>query len=204
MICNVSGHLWVLNAWGATLRPTLRPRQHGRHFADDTFKRIFLNENVLISTKISLKFVPKGPINNIPALVQIMAWRRPGDKPLSEAMMVRLLMHICFARLQWVKALCSDHFIKAPSQWETTLHCNIVSHWLVVYTKWSLFVNHKLPMFVACTRALTLKQLGSVEKTNKEITTAIKLNTKKSHKTVHATRDWQGTVVSHPDPEHSV
>ena len=37
---------------------TLRPRQHGRHFADDTFKRIFLNENVIISTKISLKFVP--------------------------------------------------------------------------------------------------------------------------------------------------
>ena len=58
---------------------TLRPRQNGRHFADDTFKRIFLNENVRISIKISLKFVPKGPINNIPALVQMMAWRRPGD-----------------------------------------------------------------------------------------------------------------------------
>ena len=66
---------------------TLRPRQNGRHFADDTFKHIFLNENVRISIKISLKFVPKGPINNIPALVQIMAWRRSGDKPLSEPMM---------------------------------------------------------------------------------------------------------------------
>ena len=48
---------------------TLRPRQNGRHFADDIFKCIFLNENVLISIKISLKFVPKGQINNIPALV---------------------------------------------------------------------------------------------------------------------------------------
>ena len=48
---------------------TLRPRQNGRHFTDDTFKRIFLNENVRISIKISLKFVPKAPINNIPALV---------------------------------------------------------------------------------------------------------------------------------------
>ena len=48
---------------------TLRPRQNGRRFADDTFKRIFLNENVRISIKISLKFVPKGQINNIPALV---------------------------------------------------------------------------------------------------------------------------------------
>ena len=36
---------------------TLRPRQNGRHFADDTFKRIFFNENVRISLKISLKFV---------------------------------------------------------------------------------------------------------------------------------------------------
>ena len=63
---------------------TLRPRQNGRHFADDIFECIFLNENVWIPVKISLKFIPKGPINNIPALVQIMAWRRPGDKPLSE------------------------------------------------------------------------------------------------------------------------
>ena len=67
---------------------TLRPRQDGRHFGDDTFKRIFLNENVIISTKISLKFVPKVSIYKIPALVLIMACHRPGDKPLSEPMMV--------------------------------------------------------------------------------------------------------------------
>ena len=67
---------------------TLRPRQNGRHFADDIFKCIFLNENVWIPIQISLKFVPKSPINNIPALVQMMVWRRPGAKPLSEPMMV--------------------------------------------------------------------------------------------------------------------
>ena len=50
----------------------LRARQNGHHFPDDIFKCIFLNENVWILVKISLKFVPKGPINNIPALVQIM------------------------------------------------------------------------------------------------------------------------------------
>ena len=83
---------------------TLRPRQNGRRFADDTFKRIFLNENVTTSIKISLKFVPKGPINNNPALVQIMAWRRSGDKPLSEPMMVILLTHICVTRPQWVNS----------------------------------------------------------------------------------------------------
>ena len=82
---------------------TLRPRQNGRRFADDIFKRIFLNENVSILIKISLNFIPKGPINNIPALVQIMAWHRPGDKPLSEPMMVNLLTHICVSRPQWVK-----------------------------------------------------------------------------------------------------
>ena len=59
------------------------PGQNGRHFADDSFKRIFLNENIRISIEISLKFVPMGPINNIPALVQIMAWRLIGDKPFS-------------------------------------------------------------------------------------------------------------------------
>ena len=67
---------------------TSEPRQNGRHFTDDIFKCIFLNENIWIPITISLKFVPKGPINNIPALAQIKAWRRPGDKPLSEAMMV--------------------------------------------------------------------------------------------------------------------
>ena len=82
---------------------TLRQRQNGRHFADDTLKRIFLKENIRISIKISLMFVPKSPIDNIPSLFQIMTWRWPGDKPLSEAMMVSLLMHICIARPQWVK-----------------------------------------------------------------------------------------------------
>ena len=41
------------------------------------------------------------PINNMPALVQIMAWRRPGDKPLSEPKMVSLLTHICVTQPQW-------------------------------------------------------------------------------------------------------
>ena len=81
---------------------TLRPRQDGRLFSDDIFKPIFLNENIRILIKISLKFVPKVPINNISALVQIMSWRRPGDKPLSEPMMVCLLTHICLTRPQWV------------------------------------------------------------------------------------------------------
>ena len=80
---------------------TLRPSHNCRHFADDIFKCIFLNENVGVLLKISLKFVPKVWIDNIPALVQMMAWHRPGDKPLSEPMLVSLLTHICITRPQW-------------------------------------------------------------------------------------------------------
>ena len=55
-----------------------------------------------ILIKMSLKFVPKVPINNIPALVQIMAWKRPVNKPLSEPIMANLLMHICTTLPQWI------------------------------------------------------------------------------------------------------
>ena len=90
---------------GIRIFNTLRPRRNGRRAADDTFERIFVNENVRISIKISLKFVPKGPINNIPSLVEIMAWRRPGDEPLFQPMMVRLPTQICATRPQWVNDL---------------------------------------------------------------------------------------------------
>ena len=90
---------------GYAVNNTLRPRHNGCHFADDILKCIFLNENAQISLKISLKFVPKVRINNIPGLVQIMAWRRPGDKPLSEPMMARLPTHICITRPQWVNKM---------------------------------------------------------------------------------------------------
>ena len=78
----------VVTSYGATKHSTkhgaeksvntLRPRQNGRHFPDDSFKWIFLNENVWISIEVSLKFVPNGSINNVPALVQIMACRLTG------------------------------------------------------------------------------------------------------------------------------
>ena len=104
---------------------------NGRHFADDTFKRIFLNENVRISIKISLKFVPKGPINNIPALVQIMAWRRPGDKPLSEPMVVSLPTHIysrtgiCYQEVVVGIKSCVQTSIISPWQFRTIIQSGI-------------------------------------------------------------------------------
>ena len=57
--------------------------------AEDIFKHIFLNKNIRIPIQVSLKFVPKSLIDNTPALIQVMAWRRTGDKPLPEAMMTQ-------------------------------------------------------------------------------------------------------------------
>ena len=71
-----------------------------------------------------LKFVPKGPINNISTLVQTMAWRRSGDKPLSEPMLLSLLMHIRITRPQWVKESYNFGYFNL---------C-----WLFVYLNWSI------------------------------------------------------------------
>ena len=65
------------------------PEQYGRYFPDDTFKRIFVNENVTIFIRISLKLVPKAPIDNMLALFKVMASRRTGDKPLPELMLTQ-------------------------------------------------------------------------------------------------------------------
>ena len=86
------------------------------------FKFIFLNENVWISFKILLKFVLTVRINNISALVQIMAWRRPGDKPLSKPMMISLPTHVCVTRPRWSQWLPAQ-----ASQWISQIwkvaHC---------------------------------------------------------------------------------
>ena len=79
---------FVLLWWGFN---SLRPKWNRCHFTNDIFKCNFLNEKVLIFIKISLKFISKGSINNIPTLVQI-----------SEPMVVSLLLHLCIYRPQWV------------------------------------------------------------------------------------------------------
>ena len=73
---------YVVRVPQLTEAETKRSPFSGRHF-----QMHFLEWKCMI--KISLKFIPKGPVNNIPALVQIMAWRRTGDKPLSEPMVTK-------------------------------------------------------------------------------------------------------------------
>ena len=85
---------------------TLRPGHICQHFGGDISKCIFSNDNFQFRwKKITLNYVPKRPINNIPSLVQIMVCHRPGDKPLSESMKVRLLTHICVTQPQRIKML---------------------------------------------------------------------------------------------------
>ena len=101
-----------IRPWIALMGPCVdQPSPRLTHWARDeiddilqtTFLNcIFLNGNVWISITISLEFVPKGRINYIPALVQIMAGRRPGGKPLSEPIVVRSLTHICVTQPQCV------------------------------------------------------------------------------------------------------
>ena len=69
----------------------------------------FFNENVWILIEISLKSVPRDQIDNIIALVQIMACHWPGNKPLSEPVLVGLLRHICVTQPQWVRRFCCVH-----------------------------------------------------------------------------------------------
>ena len=91
----------------------LRPRQNSRHFADEIFKCIFLLENILTWINVLLNFVPKGLVDSIVTLIQIMTCRQLGDKPLSETKMVNLLTHICVTRPHWLKVVGLWH-----SGWE--------------------------------------------------------------------------------------
>ena len=73
----------------------LRPRRNGRNFPDDIFKCIFLDAKCRYKLRLRVhKVCSSGPVNNIPALVQIMAWHRPGAMPLFELMTVSLLTHM--------------------------------------------------------------------------------------------------------------
>ena len=143
-----------LAQWG--LINTLRQRQDGRHFPDDILKWIFFNEIIWISIEISLKFVPSGPINNIPASVQIMAWRWPGDKLLSEPMMISLLTHICITQPQWVNRTIGVEvvilkawslntlWIKIPITCEITLEMNATFVHVRAWYHWLQAISHYL------------------------------------------------------------
>ena len=96
--------------------------------------------------------LPNVGINNIPTLVQVMAWRQPGDKPLSEPRMESLLTHICVTRPQWVNR-------SRPQQngWHLAHNSLNALSWIktdVFWFKfhWNLFLwdNKSAPLWVCC------------------------------------------------------
>ena len=98
----IHAHMWHSVSEYVIFKLPLRPRQDGRYFADNLFTCIFFSENGCILIRFSLKYVRKSSIDNNPTLVQIMAWRRSGAKPLSEPMMIISPTHIGVTRPQWV------------------------------------------------------------------------------------------------------
>ena len=138
--CLWYGILWIILSMPFN---ALRPRQNGRHFPNAIFKCIFLNENVWIPIKISPTFVPRGPINNIPALAQIMAWRHPGVKPLSEPMMVSLAWGLTQYKdpiYQYRKSHCGDKTVMRSSlYWISPLNeitSNCIRHFHICFLEW--------------------------------------------------------------------
>ena len=77
---------------------SLRPRQNDGHWAENIFKCIFLNQNYRILNQISLQFVTCGTTDNDLILVQITAWQRTCDKPLSEPMVSKYKQKIAGER----------------------------------------------------------------------------------------------------------
>ena len=65
--------------------------QNGRYFAENSFQHIFMDEKFYILTRISPRFVSKGPIYNDSALVQAIIWHQTGDKPLPEPMLTQFM-----------------------------------------------------------------------------------------------------------------
>ena len=118
---NLETHLGYLSHWGRD--------RNGCQFADNILKCLFLNKKVWVSIKISLKCIPNGSTGNISALVQIMAWHRTGDKPLSGTMMTQLTdtymllpASMCYLTLKWL-----GHFFQNVISFSDAVHlmCNI-------------------------------------------------------------------------------
>ena len=107
---------WHCNAFAPLYK--LRPRQNFR-FLQMIFSNAFSWLNMYefrLQFKLNLF---RRLIKNIPALVKIMAWRRPGGKPLFWPMLVSLLTHICVTRPQWVNA---DMWIR---QFNPVIHSSV-------------------------------------------------------------------------------
>ena len=88
---------------------SISPGQNSRHFTDNIFRCIFMNEKFCILIKISLKYVSKGLINNNPALFSIMAWRQKALHSLLYAIIFQCLPNYSQSHQTWLMFFTS-HF----------------------------------------------------------------------------------------------
>ena len=123
-----------------TLINSSSPGQNRHHFIEGMLKCIFLNKNIWISNKIWLECIPWGLIHSVSALVQMMAWRHPGEKPLSEPMLTQFTDAYRFKSQDIYAALGKDELIPAwmsshrPSKtWDEIIYSfpnfNMLHHW---------------------------------------------------------------------------
>ena len=168
---------------------TLWSRDKMAAIFETNFLCIFLNENIWSLLDLLVKFVPNGPVNNIPSLVQIMDGCRPGDKQLLEPMMVCFLTYICVTRPRWVKHNYSNKllrtvqvsFIKSlklskivvigwymamPKQntWVIMYPPVVTHHWLkIILLKWRTTLKMSLLInwqYVTTNRHITIETYG--------------------------------------------
>ena len=112
----------------ATKVNTLRPKQSGRHFVDDPFKRIDLTETFRVSINISLEFVPNGQINNIP-LVPMIAWRLATSHYMSQWLEDNRLVHASLA-LDKLN-ICYSHLL--TEGWVVNTYVSEAHQWISDY-----------------------------------------------------------------------
>ena len=125
---------------------TWRPRQNCRHFADDIFKGIFWMKIIIFVWNFTEMCFSMFRINNIPVLVQITAWRRPWDKPLSEQIMFNSLTHICYWRI------CASLSVNQLTAYVLIDIWNIISIWNIHYVSilwWHTWWRHQMETFSA-------------------------------------------------------
>ena len=87
---------------------TLRQTQNGCHFPYNIFKCILLNENCCILIKISLKYVPEGPINTIQCWFRSWLGTSQATSHYLNQWWLSLMTHICVTRPQWVNVMALD------------------------------------------------------------------------------------------------
>ena len=128
--------------WPSLFLNSSPPGQNGRHFSDNIFKCIFMREKSCMSIRILLKFVSKSPIDNISALVPVMAWRQTGDKPLPEPMLTQFTdayMNSDEKNLFIIKINGTSTAWKKLTRFDTH-HCN--SYWKIsLYIEILYFIN---------------------------------------------------------------